>query len=114
MQGEADVLVNGLYRLSFRTPLGEGAGVAMLLNGQLFGGNSYHCFQGSYVVLGQHVSAQFETRRHTEGAASLIGLDSMVLNITGELTGKGMSGRGVSDKVPGVVIAFELALLKAA
>lgn len=65
-------------------------------------------------MLGQQESAQFETRRHTEGAASLIGLDSMVLNITGELTDNGMSGRGAFDIVPGVVIAFELALQKAA
>jgi hypothetical protein len=107
------MLINGLYRLSFRTPLGDGAGVAVLRDGLLFGGNSYHCFVGSYVVVGQHVSAQFETQRHTEGAASLIGLDAMVLAVTGELTGYGMSGRGVSDKVPGVVIAFDLALLKA-
>jgi hypothetical protein len=108
------MLVNGLYRLSFRTPLGEGAGVAVLRDGKLFGGNSYHCFAGSYVVVGQHVSAQFETQRHSEGAESLIGLDAMLLTVTGELTDDGMSGRGVSDKVPGVVIAFDLKLLKAA
>jgi len=106
------MLVNGLYRLTFRTPLGEGAGVAVLIDRRLYGGNSYHCFEGSYIVLGNHVSAQFSTKRHTEGAESLIVLDDMELRITGELTADGMTGRGVSDKVPGVVIAFELSLIQ--
>jgi hypothetical protein len=44
----------------------------------------------------------------------MLGLDAMVLTVTGELTGDGMSGRGAFDKLPGVDIAFELALLKAA
>lgn len=42
------MLNNGLYRVTFRTPLGEGAGVAVLLDGKIRGGDSAFAYSGRY------------------------------------------------------------------
>jgi hypothetical protein len=106
------VLVNGFYQVSFKTPLGTGAGVAVLQDGRLHGGNSYHCFLGTYIVMAKHVSAQIEVSRHTEGEASVMGLDDMIVTITGDVLPNGMSGRGSSEQAPGAPLYFELVRIR--
>jgi hypothetical protein len=102
------LLTNGFYRVAFKTPLGTGAGVAILQDGRLHGGNSYHCFVGTYIVMGKHVSAQIEVSRHTDGEASVMGVDDMIVTITGDVLPNGMSGRGSSEQAPGAPLYFEL------
>ena len=41
------MLVRSLYRVTFKTPLGMGAGVAVLDDRQFHGGNSCYCFIGT-------------------------------------------------------------------
>jgi hypothetical protein len=102
------VLTNGFYRVAFRTPLGTGAGVAVLQDGRMHGGNSYHSFVGTYIVTAKHVSAQIEVSRHTEGEASVMGIDEMIVTITGDVLPNGMNGRGSSQQAPGAPLYFEL------
>ena len=107
------MLVNGLYLVTFKTPLGKGAGVAVLNDGQFHGGNSYHCFIGSYIVIGRHVSAEIAVSRHTEGEASVMGVDEMLVQVTGDVLPNGMSGRGFSQLAPGAPLYFELDRIRA-
>lgn len=108
---------NGLYKVSFETPLGEGAGVVMLREGQILGGDSLRQYVGSYTQSGNRFCATIEVNRHTlsdVGARSVFGREDVQISIQGE-SGENDSVAvmaGSSPQVPDVPFRATLVKLR--
>ncbi|WP_422026522.1 hypothetical protein [Pyruvatibacter mobilis] len=82
------VMENGLYKAAFATQLGAGAGVIVLQDGKLRGGDSVIAYVGSYHSDGKNLQAEVSTSRHTEDPEmrSVLGMDSATLKLSGPCT----------------------------
>lgn len=105
---------NGLYAVSFKTPLGEGAGVVTLLDGKVQGGDSGLFYDGTYSIAGERFSATLRTDRHDRntGMVSVFGVDKVQIQLDGTWTGDSASVTGTSPQAPG--ISFKAALRRVA
>jgi hypothetical protein len=96
---------NGLYKVEFVTPLGQGAGVVVLDNGLIRGGDSGLFYTGSYTLNGETFSAEIATDRHThhKNLQSTLGVDQAILNLTGKIESDTRAAfAGTSPQAPGV------------
>ncbi len=59
---------DGLYKVSFQTPIGTGNGVAVFDGGKLRGGDSIMHYSGTYSQDGDKFSAKVVTGRHSQHA----------------------------------------------
>jgi hypothetical protein len=75
-------LKNGVYRVHFRTPFGEGAGVT-LVDGILSGGDSGMFYIGSYEAGAGVITANVKTGRHTPGGESVLNIDDATIVLNG-------------------------------
>ena len=91
-------------RLGFKTPLKQGAGIAHVADGKIDGGDSFMTYSGTYDFIGDRFTAILQVTRHSEGPASVFGLDNFTLNLRGKLVGKIASFTAVADEVPNVVL----------
>lgn len=67
---------DGIYSAWFKTPRGEGTGIAHFQDGRISGGDSIMSYSGSYDVAGDWFTATVVTKRHTEGHATVFGIDA--------------------------------------
>jgi hypothetical protein len=95
---------NGLYKVHFKTPLGEGFGVVVAENGKMRGGDSSIYYVGSYQVDGDNLTATVETDAHSRypGSGSVFGRDQVTIQISGKVAGDVVTTRGSSPQAPGV------------
>ncbi|WGS23338.1 MULTISPECIES: hypothetical protein [unclassified Bradyrhizobium] len=103
------MLKDGTYAAWFRTPLGEGTGIVHFADGKLWGRDSIMLYSGTYEVAGDRFSAIVTTKRHTEGHATVFGVDDLVLRLEGLSAGAIATCTGTADQVPGV--PFEATLI---
>ena len=61
------MLKDGTYAAWFRTPVGEGTGIAHFKDGAIAGGDSILNYSGSYETDGDCFTAVIRTKRHTWG-----------------------------------------------
>ena len=103
---------NGLYKVEFRTPLGFGAGVVVLRDGKLQGGDSTMFYVGDYSESGQDFTARVEGKKHTTlpGLTSVFGVDNTHIKLTGKTNGDAAVMQGRADEAP--TIPFEAKLTK--
>jgi hypothetical protein len=104
------MLKNGTYASWFKTPLSQGAGVAHLADGQITGGDSIMTYSGTYEVHGDRITAVLKTKRHTEGHATVFGVDDLTLRLAGTCDGKIAKYTAVADEMPGVELEGTLIL----
>jgi hypothetical protein len=104
---------NGLYKVSFRTPIGAGDGVVYLRDGQLWGGDSSMYYRGSYVVAGDQFSAQVTSDIHSRpaGMESVFGVDHAQISLSGRHTGTAATLSGSSTQAPGVGLTATMSRL---
>ncbi len=88
------MLPNGFYVVHFKTPRGSGAGVLMLTDGQLRGGDSSIMYTGTYSQDGDKFTADVSTRRHTAGMPSVFGVDAITIHLAGKSSGTSASCTG--------------------
>ena len=69
---------DGTYSAWYRSPLGEGTGIAHFADGKLRGRDSILFYDGSYEIIGDLFTAVLRTRRHTAGHATVFGIDELV------------------------------------
>lgn len=95
---------NGLYKVHFKTPIGEGAGVITLQDGKLAGGDSSMFYVGSYQEDGNQFHATVEVDTHTRmaGMASALGVSKGTLKLSGTTQGDTANMTGSSPQAPGV------------
>lgn len=93
------MLPNGFYVVRFSTPKGSGAGVLMLNDGQLHGGDSSIMYTGTYSQSGDKFTADVSTKRHTAGLPSVFGVDAITISLMGATSSTGASCTGTAAGV---------------
>lgn len=102
---------DGIYSVRFRTPLGEGAGVAFLKDGSLKGGDATVYYKGTYASDGAKFTAKIITGTHNRepGVINVMGKDAVTLSLQGTFDpNNNVSAQGTAPEAPGVTIAVRM------
>jgi hypothetical protein len=101
---------DGLYKVDFRTPIGQGFGVVALENGKLRGGDSSMFYVGSYAQHGDSFSANLRvgTHSHVPGVGSVLGVSQGQISLSGKSIGDSAVLSGTSPQAPGVTLSATL------
>ncbi|GLR88176.1 hypothetical protein [Bradyrhizobium iriomotense] len=102
------MLKDGTYRAFFKTPLGQG--IAHVADGKIWGCDSIMTYSGSCKVDGDRFTAVLSTKRHTEGHATVFGVDDLKLTLEGTCAGKIATYVATAENVPGVLLEGTLIL----
>ena len=104
---------NGLYAAEFRTPLGQGNGVVLLLNGTLQGGDSMMYYRGSYTTEGNNFKADVKTGAHAHppGMQSVFGREHVTIGLSGTFDNDSLTANGKAAEAPNVNFAVKLKLI---
>jgi hypothetical protein len=104
------LMKNGLYSVQFGTPLGTGAGVVILRDGTIRGGDSMMYYVGTYIVNGDQFTADIEVNIHTRqpNMVSVFGRDRVNVKLIGAFSGDAATLRGSSPQAPGVAFSAKL------
>ncbi len=103
------MLKDGTYSAWFKTPRGEGTGVVHFEDGKISGGDSIMSYSGSYQTAGDRFTATVSTKRHTEGHATVFGIDDLELKLDGTSNGAIAKCTGSAAAAPGMI--FEATLI---
>lgn len=103
------MLRDGTYASWFKTPIGEGTGLVQLDAGRIWGRDSILTYAGRYELCGERFTAVLQTSRHTQGHATVFGVDNLTLRLTGHCKATLVCCTGVADEAPN--IPFEATLL---
>ena len=95
---------NGLYKVAFKTPLGEGFGVVTLENGRLGGGDASMFYAGTYTQEADNFVAEVKigTHTHIAGVQSVLGVAQGQIKLEGKSKGNAGTMTGSSPQAPGV------------
>ena len=105
-------LDDGLYKVDFQTPLGDGSATIVLNNGTIKGGDSALYYVGTYQQNGEDFRAQVRTDRHTNtpDIQSVFGVDRVKLSVHGSSHGNSATATGTAAEAPH--LTFQARLLK--
>lgn len=106
---------DGLYRVRFTTPLGQGAGVLVLRDGRIQGGDSTMYYVGTFSLQGGQAKASVKAVQHTTeaGRSSVFGVSEATITLSGTANGGHARLVGTAVQAPGVRFEAELAMLEA-
>ena len=104
------MLKDGTYRAYFKTPLGQGTGIAHVADGQIWGCDSIMTYSGTCTVDGDRFSAIVSAKRHTDGHATVFGVDDLEMTLEGTCTGKIAHYVGKAEQAPGMLLEGTLIL----
>lgn len=95
-------LQTGLYKVAFKTQLGEGVGIVVLEAGSLRGGDAVYAWVGTYKEPDGSFDAQVSIYQHTpsEAAASVFGVNRAVVRLKGHPEGPDFTVEGSSKAAP--------------
>ena len=101
---------DGLYRVAFKTQLGEGTGVAYLHGGKLHGGDTGQFYVGDYQAEGGQFRANVISMRHSQypGMRSVFGIDTAHITLVGTFQGDNGHFEGTAREAPGVSFTASL------
>jgi hypothetical protein len=99
---------DGTYSAWYKSPLGEGTGIAHFADGKLRGRDSILLYDGSYETVGDNLTVVVRTRRHSAGQASIFGVDEFEMRLEGTVLGKTVLCSGTADVAPGVTVEVTL------
>ena len=102
---------NGLYKVHFITQLGSGAGVVVLRDGRLYGGDSGMYYVGDYTLNGDHFTADVRTDRHTSNLSPVLGVDRAHITLTGIYSNESVEAEGSARENPDVSFRANLQFL---
>ena len=102
---------NGLYKVHFTTQLGSGAGVVVLRDGRLYGGDSSMYYVGDYTLNGDHFTADVRTDRHTSNLSPVLGVDRAHITLTGIYSNESVEAEGNARENPDVSFRANLRFL---
>lgn len=99
------MIEQGKYSVSFKTPVGEGAGTVELgSDGKLIGGDATFAYIGNWSCDGAKFRAALNARRVVAGPPGVFGLDNLDIIISGLGDGTAISCRGFAKQSPGIVL----------
>lgn len=101
---------NGLYSVTFKTPLGVGTGVVFAQDGQMWGGDAGIYYRGSYQINGEKLTAHVDTDRHAMHGLvqSVLGNDRAQIILEGKTVGDNVEVLGRSPQAPGITFQAHL------
>ena len=102
---------NGLYKVHFTTRLGSGAGVIVLRDGRLYGGDSGMYYVGDYTLNGDRFTADVQTDRHTANLSPVLGVDRARITLTGTYSNDSVEAEGSAHENPDVSFRANLQFL---
>jgi hypothetical protein len=104
------LLLNGLYSIAFSAGPDKpgGAGVVVLCDGILLGGDSSLLYQGTYRQRDGKFEATVRTSRHAQQTPSLFGLDEATLSFTGTIIRGDARGFGASSQAADIKLEVHL------
>ena len=106
---------NGLYKVRFETPRGNGTGVVVLKDGHLWGGDSSMFYTGTYTVQDGAFTGKLVTNVHTIAPhkPSIFGRDIVHITLKGTFSRDFGEVTGSAREVPDVSFRAELSKLSA-
>jgi hypothetical protein len=99
---------DGTYSAWYKSPLGEGTGVATFADGRLRGRDSILLYDGTYETADDNLKVVARTRRHSPGQPSIFGVDEFELRLEGTVLGSTVVCNGTADVAPGVLVEVTL------
>ena len=78
------------------------------MDGDVRGSDTISCCTGTYVQDGDKFAATVAVRRHTQGPASVFGVDNVDLTLSGKSTPTMASCIGTADQVPSTTLQATL------
>jgi hypothetical protein len=102
------MLQNSKYSVWFRTSKGDGYGIVSLMDGEVSGGDDISSYIGTYTQEGDSFSAAIAVRRHTQGPASVFGVDNVDLTLSGKSTPTMASCTGTAKQAPSTTLQATL------
>ena len=103
-------MIEGLFKATYGTPLGQGVAVVTLIKGVIQGGDPALYYTGRYTEEGGRFEAEFKTARHTQqpGIQSVFGRDNATVRVEGAASTDRVQGKGTSPDAPGLTFSFGL------
>ena len=104
---------NGLYKVRFETPRGNGTGVVVLKDGHLWGGDSSMFYTGTYKLQSGAFEGKLVTNVHTIAPhkPSIFGRDIVHITLKGSFSRDYAEVTGTAREVPDVPFRAELTKL---
>ena len=104
---------NGLYKVSFMTPQGQGTGVVVIADGSIKGGDASMYYIGTFEEKNNQVTGKLHVRKHTNvpGIVSVFGLEDLHLKLQGASTNNSASIEGFAAEAPQVPFQAQLTLI---
>ncbi|MEH6405380.1 MAG: GrlR family regulatory protein [Sneathiella sp.] len=103
----------GLYKMEFSTSFGTGSGVINLRDGLARGGNSVLYYVGEYELRDNllHLRVKYQRHSHKLNEASVFGLETAHVTITGEMTDDAIVISGIADEIPDMLLTGKITFL---
>jgi hypothetical protein len=99
------MLKDGTYAAWFKTPLGQGTGIAHVAHGKIWGRDGVMTYDVTCEVDGNRFTATITTKRHTEGLPTVFGDDQeLEVKLEGTSAGKVATYVGTAEQFPGVIL----------
>jgi hypothetical protein len=106
-------LSDGLYSVEFETLLGAGSGVLVVSGSKLRGGDGTFAYFGTQSPTGNGFTAEIETKRHSEGRASVFNMEPAHIRLAGRLDGVNAVCTGTAAEAPGLIFKVVLKFIAA-
>ena len=105
------MLKDGTYAAWYKTPFDQGTGIVHVADGQIWGCDSLMTYHGSCKVDGDRFTAIVSTKRHTDGRATVFGVDDeLTLQIEGTCPGRIATYIATAEQAPGLLLEGTLIL----
>lgn len=98
----------GLYKVTFSSPIGSGRGVVHIRDGLVRGGDAFMYYTGTYTVDGDKLNAHVQIVRHSRAEGdwgqSILGKDDISAHFIGIIRGDEILAQGKSAAAPGASV----------
>lgn len=101
--------MEGFWSIAFQGIQGMGAGVATLVGGQVFGGDSGYLYNGTYTQQENTMKARVHIKQYVAGIANVMGRSEFDLELSGTLNGNKITATGT---IPGTSLQLHSILTK--
>lgn len=106
-------MIEGLYKVKFRTDADEGSCVCLFHRGRVAGGGSVMYYVGTYQFDGNRFTAELDAKRHAKKSkpSPVLGLDEFHMTLEGLFSGPYAQAIGRISEVPEAVFMVNFAYL---
>lgn len=103
-------MLEGLYKIKYRTPEREGFGICVLKDGQVVGGGDVLYFTGHYTERGHWLVGDLQAKRHApvSEASPILGLDAFHVHLEGSAYGGFMQVSAQIAEAPNISVHANL------